>query len=229
MPRPEAAKAWCEPMPAAAGPRLVAITDLSAASQSQAALVAHLRRLASAATPGSLALLLRDHSASARQRLSLGRELRDIARSFEQELWVADRLDLALLLEADALHLGEASVSASSARRLVGSNVRISRAWHESTCASAAQVAELAQVDVLLVSPVMAPRKGRGALGALVLGVLGEQLRARNSACKLYALGGVTAENAAACRAAGAFGVAAIGAALGDGALDLLTALEIAR
>ena len=229
MPRPSAAKAWREPMPAAAGPRLVAITDLSALGQSQDALVARLRDLASAAAPGTLALLLRDHSASARQRLSLGQELRDIARSFQQQLWVADRLDLALLLEADALHLGEASVSASVARRLIGGKLRISRAWHEATCASAAQAAELEDVDALLVSPVLAPRKGRAALGTAALGVLGEQLRARNSACQLYALGGVTAENAASCRAAGAFGVAALGAALGDAALDLLAALEIAR
>ncbi len=209
--------------------RLVAITDLSVAPHDQ--LVARLARLAHAARPGSVALLLRDHSASAKQRLALGRLLQDIRRSSQQQLWVADRLDLALLLEADALHLGEASVSATVARRLVGAEVRISRAWHAVPldAAATAELAELAEVDALLVSPVLEPRKGRPALGLGALGVLGEQLRARHSACHLYALGGVSAANAGACRAAGATGVAAIGAALRDDPQPLLAALGIAR
>jgi thiamine-phosphate pyrophosphorylase len=213
-------------MPAAPAPRLVAITDLSVAAPLE--LVARLRQLALAAAPGSIALLLRDHAASARQRLELGQQLRDIARATGQELWVADRLDLALLLQAKGVHLGEASVSARAARRLVGGAVRISRAWHEASMAGAAEDA-LAEVDALLVSPVLAARKGRPALGLSTLSALGEQLRARNPACQLYALGGVSAENAADCRAAGAFGVAAIGAALAPDPLPLLSALELRR
>jgi thiamine monophosphate synthase len=88
---------------------------------------------------------------------------------------------------------------------------------------------ELQEVDALLVSPVCAPRKGRAALGLAALGAVGEQLRARNLSCQLYALGGVSAENAAACRTAGAFGVAAIGAALAADPLPLLEALELRR
>jgi thiamine-phosphate pyrophosphorylase len=211
----------------ATAPRLIAITDLSVLAHD--AQVERLARLAHAATPGSVALLLRDHSASAKQRLTLGTQLQAVARSSQQELWVADRLDLALLLEADAVHLGEASVSAAAARRLVGSRMKISRAWHAASLEGAAGVDELADVDALLVSPVLAPRKGRPALGLAPLSVLGEQLRARNQACQLYALGGVSSENAAACLAAGAFGVAAIGAVLGDDALALLGALERLR
>jgi thiamine-phosphate pyrophosphorylase len=207
-------------------PRLVAITDLGVLAQD--ALVSRLRQLAEAAVAGSVALLLRDHAASAKQRLELGQALRDVARAAGQELWVADRLDLAILLEADGVHLGEASVSARVARRLVGGAVRISRAWHEASLVAAAD-AELAEVDALLVSPVLAARKGRPALGAQTLGVLGEQLRARNQACQLYALGGVSAENVGICRAAGAFGVATIGAALAADPAALLSALELRR
>ncbi len=191
--------------------------------------MARLRRLAKDAQPGSVALLLRDHALSARERLALGYELRDIAQTDEQQLWVADRLDLACLLQADAAHLGEASVSASVARRLVGAELRLSRAWHAPSLGGVAPSEELDDVDALLVSPVLAPRKGRAQLGLATLGVLGEQLRARNRACKLYALGGVGAENAAACLAAGAWGVAAIGAALAGDASALLAALEIRR
>lgn len=208
------------------GPRLLAITDLSLRSADEHCV--RLRRLAENATAGSVALLLRDHAASGRERLALGERLRDIARASGQQLWVADRLDLALLLAADGVHLGEASVSASAARRLVGEGVQVSRAWH---ALGFEDDTELEHVDALLVSPVMAPRKGRAALGAAALEVLGAQLRARNPAYPqaMYALGGVTHENAAACLAAGAFGVAAIGAPLGDAALALLDALAIRR
>ena len=138
-------------------------------------------------------------------------------------------MDLALLLEADAVHLGEGSVTASDARRLLGANMRISRAWHAASLDGVDAVSELHAVDALLVSPVLAPRKGRPALGLQPLGVLGEQLRARDLACQLYALGGVSAENAAECLQAGAAGVAAIGAALGPDAAGLLRALRSLR
>jgi thiamine-phosphate pyrophosphorylase len=208
-------------------PRLIAITDLSVLGED--VLVARLQRLAQRALPGTVALLLRDHAASAKQRLALGKQLQSVAQGCQQALWVADRLDLALLLQADGVHLGEGSVSAAVARRLVGNGVRISRAWHAPSLAGAVAADELANVDALLVSPVLAARKGRPALGLPTLGVLGEQLRARNQACQLYALGGVSAENAAACRNAGALGVAAMGAALAEDADALLAALQLLR
>ena len=207
---------------------LVAITDLSLLPA--AVLLERLRRLARAAKPQRVALMLRDHAASGRQRLALGLELRAIAQEHEQQLWIADRADLALLLEADALHLGEASVSARAVRPLLPEGMRNSRAWHAPACAGTDVDAELADVDVLLLSPLLSPRKGRPALGLAALCVLGEQLRARNQAYpQLFALGGVTADNAASCLAAGAAGVAAIGAALAPDPSSLLEALGIRR
>jgi thiamine-phosphate pyrophosphorylase len=207
-------------------PRLIAITDESWLPASQ--LARRLRRLSALAAPGSVALLLRDHSLSARARLALGAALRDAAREHGQALWVADRLDLALLLEADGLHLGEASVSARTARGWLREGMHVSRAWHQVALESA-PLEELHGVDALLVSPVLAARKGRPALGLPTFGALGEQLRARHQAYPLYALGGVTADNAAACLEAGATGVAAIAAALAEEPAPLLAALGCLR
>lgn len=215
-------------MPLPEAPRLVAITDTQLLPAVE--LVERLERVAASARPGSVALLLRDHQLPARARLELGRALQSVARRHAQALWVADRLDLALLLEAAVLHLGEASVSARDARRGLPESVRICRAWHE-LAPRPEQLDELDAVDALLVSPVLAPRKGRSALGLEALGAWGEQLRARNSASppSLYALGGVTAASAASCLAVGASGVAAIGAALASDAGALLRALDVAR
>lgn len=205
--------------------RLVAVSDRSVLSAEL--LVARLRRLAQLARPGTVALLLRDHAASGKARLALGEQLRDIARTERQALWVADRLDLALLLEADVVHLGEASVTARDARKLLPARVRLSRAWHRPSCRGAER--ELDGVDALLLSPILEPRKGRPALGLAALSGLDEQLRAAHQPRPIFALGGVAAPNAAACLRAGASGVAAIGAALAPDVGPLLQALGIRR
>jgi thiamine-phosphate pyrophosphorylase len=208
--------------------RLIAVTDTQQLPASE--LVVRFEKLAANAQPGSVALLLRDHQLTGRERLELGRALQSVARRHAQGLWVADRLDLALLLDAQVLHLGEASVSARDARRGLPEAVRICRAWHELS-PTTEQWEELDAVDALLVSPVLAPRKGRGALGLEAFGAWGEQLRARHSASppNLFVLGGVTADSAASCLMAGASGVAAIGAALASEPTALLSALGILR
>ncbi|HKY37025.1 MAG TPA: thiamine phosphate synthase [Polyangiaceae bacterium] len=206
-------------------PRLIVITDLSLLTPHE--LVRQVEALAFAARAGSVAILLRDHDAPARLRLNLGRQLGQIARYADQQLWVADRLDLALLLEADGAHLGEASVSGHDARRLLGPDLHLSRAWH---CAELEGLdAELDGLDALLLSPVFAARKGRPALGAPALASLGAALQTHFRPIRFYALGGVTAIDVPACDAAGAAGVAAIGAALVPEPRPLLEALGILR
>jgi thiamine-phosphate pyrophosphorylase len=214
-------------MALAAPPQLVAITDLTRMGRAQ--LLDRAAELARAARPGSLAVLLRDHQASARDRLALGRELSGILRGAGHELWVAERLDLALLLDADALHLGEASVAARDARRLLGANRRISRAWHDPGPLSEAGWRELESVDCLLLSPIFEPRKGRAGLGVAALHALLGSLAAHGHGAHVWALGGVSPASAPSCLAAGARGVAAIGAAWSSDAADLVRSLDIAR
>jgi thiamine-phosphate pyrophosphorylase len=208
-----------------APPRLIALTDRGVASASET--LARFERVAREARPGTVMLQLRDRELSARERLAFGRELRRLATSAGQFFQVNDRLDLARLLEADAVHLADGSVSAADARALLGAECFVTRAGHVPTALSEAGV------DGWLLSPLFAPRKGREALG---LGVLGEMHTRGDTAAGspgralVYALGGVDARNAADCVAAGAAGVAVIGAVLAGGPPGpLLTALGIAR
>ena len=82
--------------------------------------------------------------------------------------------------------------------------------------------------EAWIVSPVMAPRKERAALG---LEGLSACVARAPSSVRIYALGGITASSAPACLAQGAAGVAVIEAALGwdTDPLALVTALGIAR
>lgn len=208
-------------------PKLIVISDLGTLSWE--ALLRRSEVVAGASTPGSVAILLRDHAASAAERLRWGRELQRIASRFEQLFWVADRLDLALLLNADGVHLGEKSVSSAAARRLVGAQPSISRAWHRPQIDPVDQLEQLQDVDALLLSPIIAGRKQRPPLGLSAISALRAALSSQTARPAIYALGGIDAENAAACVSAGATGVAAIGSALTGDYPALLAALAIAR
>jgi thiamine-phosphate diphosphorylase len=201
-------------------PRLIAFSDLDVAPARS--LIERSERAARSARPGSVLFVLRDKERPARERVELGRALADVARRSEQRFGVADRLDLALLLGASAIHLGEGSVETADARRLLGGRVFVTRSVHTP------EEAPLVEADGVVFSPVIEPRKGRTAWGLGGLVRAREKLTTRGPA--LYALGGVRAENAAACLASGATGVAVIGALFGtDDATALLGALEILR
>jgi thiamine-phosphate pyrophosphorylase len=196
-------------------PRLIAITDTR--SVDAQLLLERLERVCASAVPGSVMLQLRDRELSARARLSLGRELCAAARRHGQLVAVNDRADLALVLGADGLHLGEASLSVADARRVVGS------LWISAACHDPERPPEGA--DAILLSPVLEARKGNPALGTGAIG-------AARAACgvDVYALGGVDAAGARRCLEAGAAGVAAVGAVLSGGdPRSLLAALGIAR
>lgn len=186
-------------------------------------MLARWERLASLAQRGSVAVQLRDRTLCARELLALGHELRDIARRYGQALVVNDRLDIAQLLGAEGVHLGESSVESADARRLVGSR------WLFRACHSADRVA-LADADAVLLSPICAPRKGSLALGLAAVEVARRALDNAASRTHLFALGGVCAADVASCLQAGAHGVAAVGAAFGaEDPLPLVRALGITR
>ena len=194
-------------------PRVLQITDAGALPER--ALFDRIAALA--ALPPALracfAVQLRDPGLSTRALLALGGRLREATRALGAGFVVNDRLDLALALGADGVHLGRRSVPVRDARALLPPG-----AWISVACHAPAEVARAAAegADAALLSPIFAsPGKGP-PLGIEALrearAALGER-----SAVQLLALGGVTAENAGACLAAGADGVAAIRADLVGG------------
>jgi thiamine-phosphate pyrophosphorylase len=206
----------------APSPRLIAITDLTRAGAERS--LARYERLVRAARPGSVVLMLREPGLGGAERLAFGRALVRLAHEHQQLFQVNDRLDFAALLAADALHLGEASVSVSDARRIVGPRAFVTRACHEPERAG-----ELG-VDGVLLSPILEARKGRPALGLSGLERARRALEASGDAALLFALGGVDARSAKSCLDAGADGVAAIGAVLFEPEPEaLLAALGSAR
>lgn len=205
---------------ALASVRLIALTDRSVASASET--LARFERLLRRAPPRSVLVQLRDRELAARERFRFGAELRELTRAHAQLFQVNDRLDLAVLLDADGAHLGENAVSTADARALIGPDRFVTRAWHDPE-----RVREV-HADGILLSPVFAARKGAPALGVDALTRARELLHQGARPVRLFALGGVDAKVVATCLGAGADGVAAIAAAVGcDAPEALLAALGI--
>ena len=197
-------------------PRLLVFTDQTRAEPEL--MLARFAELGRRAQPGSVQFTLRDYTSSARARWLLAARLARVSQATEQRFGVADRADLARAFGCTGFHLPEAGISPRDARRYLGPEVFLSQACHDA--ASAAE----GELDARLVSPIFEARKGRPALGLAALRGAGEPGR-----CASFALGGVDAGNAAACLAAGAAGVAVIGAALAADPAPLLRALGILR
>jgi thiamine-phosphate diphosphorylase len=187
-----------------------------------------LEKLCAVCQPGGLMVQLRDRQLPVRQRLEFGRALRRITTQYAQGLLVNDRLDVALLLNADGVHLACSSVTAADARRFAAE--RSVRFWVSAACHHPEHAGAQA-VDALVLSPVISPRKGRAALGPAGVSLARQcatTAAGAGSRCLIYALGGVDAGTAASLVDAGADGVAAIGAILTE-RTALLSALHIGR
>ena len=115
------------------------------------------------------------------------------------------RSDVALAVGADGVHLGFDAVAPEEARRLLGDD-----AWIGVSCHAPEEVERAEGASYAHLAPIYAPLSKaatRAPLGPAALTRVG-------CARPVLAQGGITAENAGACVAAGAAGVAVTGAIL---------------
>lgn len=155
-------------------------------------------------------LQLRDKTATTRQLVQIGQQLRALTRQHDARLIVNDRLDVALAVEADGVHLGQDDLPVSLARRIAGKHLLIGVS---AETVDEARQAEADGADYLGVGPMFAtPTKpDAGApVGA-------ERLRAIKHAVRIpvFGIGGVTLQNAPAVLNAGADGICVISAIVG--------------
>ena len=142
---------------------------------------------------------------------ALAVRLREATRAHGRMLMVNDRIDAALAVDADGVHLPASGMESGRARRLVGSRL-LGRSVH--SLEEIARERKLGAVDYVQFGPVFStPSKERyGAPQGL------EKL-ADAVACAgplpIVAVGGIDVQRIAAVFGAGAVGVAVIGAVMG--------------
>jgi len=182
-------------------PRLYLITDRHQTADDGD----YLNRIESALAAGVRMLQMREKDLTANDLFILGQKLRQLTRRYDALLLINDRVDLALALDADGVHLPETSLPPAAARQLLGPQKIIGVSTHRE---SRIRQAAADGADFATFSPIYStPSKISYGLPQ-GLASLGKACRA--TSLPIYALGGITADQVSECRQAGVFGVAVI-------------------
>lgn len=150
---------------------------------------------------------LREKSADARTRYERGLEVRALTAEADVPLIVNDRVDLALALEAEGVHVGQSDLPVGVARDLIGSSAVVGCSV---STVEEARDAEAAGADYLGVGAVygteskdVADRKD--GIGTERIAAVADAV-----AIPVIGIGGITATNAGPVVDAGAAGVAVV-------------------
>ena len=131
----------------------------------------------------------------------------EIARAANVKIIINDRVDIALALKADGVHLGQNDLAADFARKILGENAIVGFSTH-----SVEQATEALKfpVDYIAIGPVFATKTKENP--ERTVGVDGvKKVRETIGDFPLVAIGGVTLENCRAVFDAGADSIAVIG------------------
>ena len=156
---------------------------------------------------GVRAVQLREKDLSAAELLPLARELRDLTSRYRARLLINDRIDVALAVAADGVHLGGHSLPAAVARHLLGPQRLIGVSTHHPAEIAAAAAGG---ADFVTFGPVFAT-PSKLAYG-LPQGLEALRLACQNSPLPVFALGGIKPCHLVALHSAGAAGAAVISA-----------------
>ena len=197
------------PIPTRAEPlerylRLIVITDrVLAAPRSVADIVAE------ALQAGARAVQLREKRQTPRTVLPLARRLRADTRQAGALFFVNDRIDLALAVDADGVHLGPDDLPVRAARRVAPSGFLIGYSADNADIARAAVRDGADYIGCGTLYPT-ATKPDAGE----VVGIRGLRRVVRAVDAPVVGIGGVTPDRAPAVIGAGAAGCAAVGAVM---------------
>jgi thiamine-phosphate pyrophosphorylase len=178
-------------------------------------LVPLLQRVLTAAAP---AVQLRERDLSARELVTLAREVQAVTASRRSHLLINDRIDVALALEGVGVNLRSNSLPVLVARQLLGARRLLGISVH---AVEEAVQAELQGADYVIFGPIYETPSKR--MFGPPLGIHTLEKACRLVRIPIIGIGGVTVARAREMRRAGAFGVAVITAILGAADVDSAT------
>lgn len=156
---------------------------------------------------GVTCVQLREKHCSTREFIEQARALQPLLKDKRIPLIINDRLDVALAVGADGIHLGQQDMALADARKIVGQTMVIGISAE--SVADAIR-AEQQGADYIGVSPVFATPTKTDTAEAL--GLEGIQKISRAVAIPIVGIGGVNQRSAAAVLGAGADGIAVVSA-----------------
>lgn len=158
---------------------------------------------------GVTAVQLREKDVSIRILLRMAYTLKEMTDRYHARLFVNDRVDVALSVDADGVHLGNTSMPTSAARRAAGGKLMIGVSTHS---AEDAEKAEQDGADFVTLGPIFeTPSKMKYGkpLGPEIVTRAHDRI-----SIPIFAIGGVKKNNIDEIQKRGAYGIALISAIL---------------
>ena len=183
------------------GSRLYPITDPDISGLSYED---QIRQLAAA---GAKVVQLRDKTSSPINFYSKAEAAIRVARQHGLKVIVNDRVDIALAVNADGVHVGQDDLPPAAARKLLGPDAILGFSTHNP---AQARDAIRLPIDYIAIGPIFSTVSKRAAEPRVGLETL-KLVRNIAGQIPLVAIGGITLENRNAVFAAGADAVAVIG------------------
>ena len=156
---------------------------------------------------GVKAVQLREKELTSRELYELAFDMKKLTSKYGARLLINDRIDIALAVDADGVHLGSNSIPIYRARKLLGSNRLIGVSCHNQVNAI---IAQEKGADFITFGPVFytaSKAKYGKPVGIDKLESVAQLLN-----IPVFAIGGVDAANTREVLAAGAAGIALISA-----------------
>lgn len=171
--------------------------------------------VAAAVQGGVTCVQLREKNCTGREFLQQAIQLKSLLAPLKVPLIINDRVDIALAVDADGVHLGQHDLPLADARRLLGPERLIGIS---AETVQDALEAEQNGADYIGISPVFStPTKTDTAQA---LGLAGIRKIRQQTSIPLVAIGGISNANAAQVIQAGANGIAVVSAIMSATAPD---------
>jgi thiamine-phosphate pyrophosphorylase len=180
-------------------PKIYPITDVRISG------LTHAEQIERLAAGGATLIQLREKVASPRQFYEAAVEAMRVARRLGVQVIINDRVDIAVAVGADGVHLGQDDLPPEQARSLLGSSRIIGFSTHS---LEQALEADSAPVDYIAIGPIFPTSTKETRDPVIGLRVI-KEVKSRISK-PLVAIGGITLDRARSVIAAGADSIAII-------------------
>ncbi|WP_460969853.1 thiamine phosphate synthase [Spirosoma migulaei] len=154
---------------------------------------------------------LREKELSTRAFLDLGLDLKRITQAYGAQLIINDRVDIALAIDADGVHVGQDDMPCALVRSLIGPDKIIGLSINNLTELEAARDADVDYLGIATIFPT-----GTKQDTSSLLGLAGLRAICQQTSLPTFAIGGINATNIQSIRQTGASGAAVVSAICGQ-------------
>ncbi|HOP56209.1 MAG TPA: thiamine phosphate synthase [bacterium] len=159
---------------------------------------------------GATAIQLRDKEKGGRELYRIGVKIRELTRRYKALFIVNDRLDIAMAVGADGVHLGTEDLPVSVARRIAGKNFIIGASV---SSPEEALLAEKEGADYISAQSIF---RTSSKENVKIIGLEGLRSIVNVSSLPVIAIGGINKDNVKDVIRNGAKGIAVISAAVSE-------------